>query len=150
MRRAITLLSLSALILGFVIPARSQHIIRNLGPAPIIAGQSLVCNGAVSYVAQIPDIAMARPGALFFRPDYFSLPQYIQWFIYAHECAHQVVGSDEQAADCWAVKLGRNQGFFPPQAMQQICAFTFPSPGDWTHLPGPLRCRQMDICYRAP
>ena len=150
MHAILTCLSLSALILGFATPARAQQIIQNLGPNPVIAGVPLVCGGAVSYVAYIPDIAMARPGALLFRPDYFSLPPYIQWFIYAHECAHQVVGGNEQAADCWAVKLGRNQGFFPPQAIQQICAFTFSSPGDWTHLPGPMRCQQMQMCYQTP
>jgi hypothetical protein len=60
------------------------------------------------------------------------------------------VGNNEQAADCFAVKLGRNQGFFSPASIHQICAFTFPSPGDWTHLPGPLRCQQMQMCYVTP
>lgn len=147
---SVVISALSAVVCLCSTPARSQNIIKNLGPNPVIAGVPLVCGGATSYVAMIPDIAMAQPGTLLFRPDFFNLPPYMQWFVYAHECAHQVVGSNEQAADCFAVKLGRNQGFFPPQAIQQICAFTFPSPGDWTHFPGPLRCQQMQICYNTP
>lgn len=142
----------SAFVLSLLVsisPARSQ-VLQVLGPNPIIAGVQLQCGGAVSYIAGITDIAMATPGAMYFRPDYFFLPPSIQWFIYAHECAHQMVGSNEPAADCWAVRLGRNQGFFTPQAMQEICAYTFPSPGDWTHLPGPARCYQMQVCYNTP
>lgn len=130
-------------------PAAAQTLLHLMGQTPIIAGQPLVCGGAVSYVADIPDIAMAQQGLLMFRPDFFSLPAYVQWYIYAHECAHQYVGNDERAADCFAVQMGRDQGFFPPQAIQQICAFTFPTPGDWSHLPGPLRCAEMQLCYAA-
>lgn len=137
------------LMFGFPHAGQSQ-IINILGPTPIIAGVRLQCNGAISYVANISDIAMATPGQLLFRPDFFFLPPTIQWFIYTHECAHQVVGSNENAADCWAIKLGRNQGFFSLQALNQICGYTFPSPGDWTHLPGPARCAQMAMCYRTP
>lgn len=130
-------------------PADSQIILHVLGTSPVIAEQVLSCGGAVSYVGIIPDIAMALPGALLFRPDFFSLPPFLQWFIYVHECAHQYVGNNERAADCWAIQLGRDQGFFPPQALHQICAFTFPNPGDWTHLPGPQRCAEMQMCYAA-
>lgn len=141
---------LSAFLVTLPGAANAQQILQNLGPNPVIAGVPLMCGGASAYVAHIPDIAMAYSGALLFRPDFFSLPPYIQWYIYAHECAHQLVGGNEQAADCWAVRLGRDQGFFPPQALHQICAYTFPSPGDWTHLPGPYRCQQMLACYTAP
>jgi hypothetical protein len=146
---AVSVVFLSA-VLVFSSPLAMSQILQVLGPNPVMAGVPLSCNGAISYVAHIPDIAMAQPGALYFRPDYFSLPPYVQWFVYAHECAHQFYGGNEQAADCWAVKLGRQQGFFPPDAINQICAFTFPSPGDWTHLPGPLRCQQMQVCYMTP
>ncbi|MCC7642529.1 MULTISPECIES: hypothetical protein [unclassified Janthinobacterium] len=141
--------SLSLIVLAAILgpPVAAQVILQPMGVAPIIAGQTLTCGGAVSYVAAIPDIAMARPGVLLFRPDFFYLPPFIQWYVYTHECAHQYVGSNERAADCWAIQLGRDQGFLPPQAIHQICAFTFPNPGDWTHLPGPIRCAEMQMCY---
>jgi len=147
MKTFITALLLIVQASIFAPSAAAQAILQPMGAAPIIAGQSLTCGGAVSYVAAIPDIAMARQGILFFRPDFFTLPPFIQWYIYAHECAHQYVGNNERAADCWAIQLGRDQGFFPPQAIHQICAFTFPTPGDWTHLPGPQRCAEMQMCY---
>lgn len=138
------------MIFGMAVRVNSQQIIQNLGVNPVIAGIPLSCNGAISYVAYIPDIAMAQPGVLLFHPNYFSLPADVQWFIYAHECGHQIFGGNEQAADCWAIKLGRDQGFFSPQSIHQICAFTFSSPGDWSHLPGPLRCQHMQVCYQTP
>ncbi|MDQ9169465.1 hypothetical protein Q8A64_03460 [Oxalobacteraceae bacterium R-40] len=148
MRYLIARFSLAVLLVGVGASANSQ-VLKNLGAAPIIAGVQLQCEGANSYVAHISDIALGRPGKMYFRPDYFSLPPYMQWFIYAHECAHQLVGSSEAAADCWAMKLGRNQGFFPLQAVQQICSYTFSSPGDWTHFPSPIRCQQMKLCYSS-
>lgn len=146
--RSTILAAVTACLVTISNASYAQQIIQVMGPNPVIAGVPLQCGGAVSFVAAIPDIAMAQPGRLLFRPDYFNLPPYMQWFVYAHECAHQVVGPNEQAADCWAIKLGRNQGFFPPQAVQQICAFAFPSPGDWTHMPGPMRCQQIAMCYQ--
>jgi hypothetical protein len=144
------LLIVCCLFFGFSNVSSAQPILQNLGSNPIIAGVPLQCGGKISYVANINDIAMAQSGAMYFRPDYFYLPATLQHFIYAHECAHAAFGLNEQAADCWAMKLGRNQGFFNQQSVQAICSYTFNSPGDWTHLPGPQRCQQMQICFVTP
>jgi len=129
--------------------AYSQQVLQNLGHSPIIAGIRVGCSGAVTVVAYVNDIAYAKPGVIYLNPKFFDLPGYVQLYIYAHECGHQMVGSNESAADCWAVKTGRNQGWLPPEGMDQVCRFTFPSSGDWTHMPGPQRCAQMVACYNS-
>jgi hypothetical protein len=147
-KKALVAAATSALVVTGM-PAQAQMVMTNLGTNPVIAGMPVVCNGAVSYVAQIPDIAMARPGALFFRPDFFNLPTYVQLYIYAHECAHQFVGGNEVAADCWAVRTGRDQGWLPRQGLEQVCQYTYHSRGDWTHPAGPVRCQNMRMCYAS-
>jgi hypothetical protein len=82
----------------------------------------------------------------------------MQLFWYAHECAHHVLGhmlmmapTNESNADCWAVRTGRDQGWFPPQAFQLLVATLSNSPGSvWGHLPGPARINNMWACYNTP
>lgn len=94
------------------------------------------------------DIATATPGSINLNwPLYSSQPPAVQAFVYAHECAHHLYGSDENIADCWAVKIGRNQGFLNPGSIQQICSAVYLSPGDWSHFPGPQRCQNMIACF---
>ena len=124
-----------------------------LGPNPVIGGVPVSCFGANTIVAPINDIAMARPGVIYLNSgSFFQYPAIVQVFTYAHECAHQVpwIGSNEQAADCWAVKLGRAQGWLSPQGLSTVQAYFVSSPGDWTHAPGPYRVGQMEQCYLMP
>jgi hypothetical protein len=83
-------------------------------------------------------------------------PPVLQLFWYAHECAHHVLGhivnpnlTNEASADCWAVKTGRQQGWFPPGAFQLLAQVLQNSPGSiWGHLPGPARIQNMMACYQ--
>jgi len=94
-------------------------------------------------VAPIDDIARAEPGVIYLNSwSFFQFPAIVQVFTYAHECA--------QAADCWAVKLGREQRWLTPQGLAMVEAYFVNSPGDWTHAPGPFRVRQMERCYQMP
>ena len=127
--------------------ARSQQF---LGLNPVIGGVPVSCRGAVTIVAPIDDIARAVPGQIILNPMLFQLPPVVQVFVYAHECAHQIVGSNEMAADCWAIKLGRNQGWLPAAAIGVIQQYFGNSPGDWTHEPGPTRIARMQSCYASP
>ena len=77
-------------------------------------------------------------------------PTSLKLWMYAHECGHSVVGANETAADCWAIRTGRNQGWFPPQAFQALMAIFANNPGDYTHLPGPQRVQAMVACYSQP
>jgi hypothetical protein len=132
-------------------PAKAQGI-QNLGPSPILAGVPVSCGGANTFVVPgLADIAMARPEGIFLRSDFFMLPGIVQVFTYAHECAHlAAVGGNESAADCWAVQLGRNQGWLTGPGLQVVGQFFINNPGDWTHAPGPQRVALMWQCMQTP
>lgn len=93
----------------------------------------------------------AAPGqGIFLHPALNSYPPGVIAFIFAHECAHFRGTMDEQAADIWAMRLGRRQGWINPQTVNDICASVYFSPGDWTHFPGPWRCQNMINAFLAP
>ncbi|MGE0677209.1 hypothetical protein [Pseudolabrys sp.] len=78
-----------------------------------------------------------------------SLPPKVQLFFYAHECGHHMVGMNENAADCWAAKVGKAQGWFSPSDMQYLVQIFQWNPGDWTHAPGPVRLQNIWACYNS-
>jgi len=125
---------------------------QNLGPTPMIGGVHVSCLGVPTLVARINDIGMAAPGQIILNPLLFEMPAPIQLFVYAHECGHHQpgIGSNEQLADCWAIRTGRDQGWLPPDVTGMIAAAFINSPGDWTHAPGQTRVQQMAACYNAP
>ncbi len=124
-----------------------------LGPNPLIGGVRVSCMGVPTWIDdQINDIAIAVPGAIVLSPALGNWPPVVQVFVYAHECAHHLpaIGSNESAADCWAIKLGRNQGWINLPGLRTIQAYFQNNQGDWTHLPGQLRIRQMQACFATP
>lgn len=124
-----------------------------LGPNPTIGGIAVSCMGISTWLDDgINDIAVAVPGAIVLNPALGNWPPVVQVFVYAHECAHHIpaIGSNENAADCWAIKLGRNQGWINYQGLSLIQAYFQNNQGDWTHLPGPFRIMQMQACFNTP
>jgi hypothetical protein len=99
----------------------------------------------------VGDAARAVPGAIIIDAQFLQqAPLPVQLFVYAHECGHHNIGMDEAGADCWAVKVGRQQGWFD-QVMMQYLVQTFQwNPGDWTHAPGPVRLQNIWSCYVSP
>ena len=147
--KATMLLAILALCLFLV---RSSYADVALGPNPIIAGFSVSCYGANTIVVDgLNDVAESAPGAILLNSILLeSFPPVVQLFVYAHECGHQVVGLNEFAADCWAVKVGRNQGWLTMDGISTVEAGLANSPGDWTHMPGPERIQAMTKCYTTP
>ncbi len=140
-------------IAWLVIAAPMQAARMPLGPNPTIGGVSVSCMGIPTWVDdQIQDVAISVPGAIVLHPMLGNWPPVVQVFVYTHECAHQLpaIGSNENAADCWAIKLGRNQGWINPASLGVIQSYFLNNPGNWTHLPGPLRVQQMQACFMTP
>ena len=116
-----------------------------------IDGFPVNCGNTITIITpQLPDIAVAQPGRILLHPMLRNYPTGVKLFVYAHECAHQFVGANEPAADAWAIKLGRNQGWINLHIINQICQAVWFSPGDWTHFPGPQRCQMMISAYMIP
>ncbi|HEX7853027.1 MAG TPA: hypothetical protein VF503_04960 [Sphingobium sp.] len=114
-----------------------------------LAGTPVRCGVARTVVAPIGDIAMTYPGAIVLNPRLFSMPPAIQHFWYAHECAHQLFGYDEQNADCWAIQTGKRMGWFRMEDFQWMNRELQYLPGDADHLPGPERLAGLKSCYAA-
>lgn len=112
----------------------------------MIRGLPVRCGGVRAFVQPILDIAMASPGVILSNPHFFGLPPKLQLFIYSHECAHRILGSNE-ASDCWAIRTGRDLGWFLQDHIAYPQAYFGRSSGDWTHAPGPLRVSRMATCY---
>jgi len=117
-----------------------------------IAGIPFICSSATTCIdARIGDLGMASPNrGIWLHPRLNSYPRGVIAFVFLHECAHFLGIHDEQQADAWAIKQGRDQGWITPRLVRQICESVYFSPGSWTHFPGPLRCRNMFHAFNTP
>ncbi|WP_156338079.1 hypothetical protein [Pseudomonas sp. MIACH] len=97
----------------------------------------------------IPDSAMFNGQAILLNPAVIGgLPTPLKLYVYAHECAHGMGYINESQADCVAIKTGRNQGWFPPQAFNDLIVMFQNNPGSLRHPPGPVRVQNMYQCYQ--
>lgn len=110
-----------------------------------IAGYQFSCQAATTCIdAGIGDMGRAAPGqGIWLHPMLNAYPAGVIGFVFTHECAHFLGDMNEQSADIWAIKVGRDQGWINPFTINQICQSLYFNPGDWTHFPGPLRCQNM-------
>jgi hypothetical protein len=79
-----------------------------------------------------------------------SRPAVIQWLIFAHECGHLMTRGNEAVADCWAIKRGRDQGWFTPSNFDDLMRELRQNPGSMSHPPGAVRIQHMANCFAAP
>lgn len=116
-----------------------------------IDGLPVSCGPTVFILnPSLPDVGMAQPGVIHMNPNVlWSMPTSLKLFWASHECGHQVVGANESAADCWAIRLGRNQGWFPPSEFNHLIWMFRNNTGDITHPPGPVRVSRMIACYNS-
>lgn len=89
----------------------------------------------------------------------FGIDTQTKLFVYAHECGHHVFGHQlaafninaEIQADCWGIKVGRDQGWFDLPTLQRLAIYFSGNPGDiWGHLPGPARTAHFAACFTDP
>src|SRR5437016_3593185 len=117
-----------------------------------IDGIPIVC-GPITFVLtpNVPDVGINNgQGQIYLNPMILGrLPTVLRLFWAAHECGHFFAGANEIAADCWAIKTGRNQGWFPPQAFGLLMQMFQNNPGDMLHPAGPTRVSNMMVCYQT-
>ncbi|WP_198350656.1 hypothetical protein [Sphingomonas prati] len=128
-------------------PAAAQLII--LPGALLLAGYRATCGPVDTMIQPIDDIAAAARGRIYLHPRVFDLPRAQQLFWYTHECAHQIFGPNEAAADCWAVQQGRIQGWLSRDELRLLKTSMENFLADATHRTGVVRIAYMDKCYAA-
>ena len=105
---------LGAGIYSFSAPAKTQELI---GRSVSLGGRQLQCNNAPIMV----DRTLSSEGAAddefrILNPDMLKdQPEIVRIFIFKHECGHLTVGDSELAADCFAVRSGRERAVVRPQ-----------------------------------
>ncbi len=146
-RKALAIVSMAAAVAAT--PAQAQVF----PPGTFrVDGVPVVC-GWNTFILnpQLGDVGMNNgQGQIFLNPMVLApMPTPVKLFWVGHECGHSAVGADEAAADCWSIKTGKNQGWFPPQAFQVLMMELQNNPGDFSHAPGPVRFQNMVACYQS-
>lgn len=141
--------ALAIALAGHVAAAEPNKPLSAAGVASVL-GRTMTCGSTPTITSNtFWDYGGAIKGMIILNPRKLSkIPKSVRLYIYAHECGHQYVGGDETAADCYAVKRGRVQGWLSPSGLTEICNFFSSNAGDFAHQPGPVRCRAMRACYR--
>ena len=86
----------------------------------------------------LDDYAAAYYGFLILNEERFSkLPMTLKRYVYAHECAHQYVGRGELAADCYAVRQGRREGWLDEKRRGHDLRLHRTGKGEPAHPAGP-------------
>lgn len=126
-------------------PSVAQRLI--LPGALLLAGYRATCGPVDTMIQPINDIAAAYKGRIILHPRVLDLPRAQQLFWYTHECAHQIFGPGEAAADCWAVQQGKLQGWLSRDELTKLGSSMQQFPGDNTHASGGKRISYMEKCY---
>ena len=138
---------------GWLLQAPPAHAQEVYPPGSFTVDGFPVQCGPVTFILtpQLQDVGMADgQGRIFLNPMMFQgLPTPLKLYWVAHECGHYQVGANEVAADCWTIRTGRNQGWFPPQAFNWLIMMFRNNPGDLAHPSGPQRVQNMIQCYQS-
>jgi hypothetical protein len=133
-----------------------EHLAYKGGKGQLVPAGELSYDGLEFSCARFPTIfdpALEDYGAAYFglimlsRERFEQMPPILKRYAYTHECGHQYVGFDEDAADCYAIRRGRKDGWLDSAAMDEICAFISRSKGDALHALGERRCEKMRQCF---
>jgi hypothetical protein len=117
-----------------------------------VGGAKVSCYAAKTIIKdkRVPGPGYASQGVIYLGPQYLkAYPAVVQRFIFLHECGHQYVGTDETAADCWATKVGKRQGWFSEAGVNSVCKAFWNTKGGTFNLPGPQRCQVLKQCFAA-
>ncbi len=163
LRRQLLLATTFAAIFAFVVPLKAdppptpEEYIAYVGSharlvAPgefVLDNKRQICGRRPVVIdEQLDDYGAAYPGFLIMNPKLLArVSTPVKFWIFAHECAHQFRGPDEETADCFAVQRGRRQGWLTEQGLEEVCEFIKPAKGDMMHFSGSHRCEAMRRCY---
>jgi len=149
-RRCLLLIAITA---AFVSGARAQINFEGCVDARGIPVASIPAPGLNDIAAAALD-RFGRP-VIYYNPGAFQYGRLIRLFFYTHECGHHALGhtfvsrpvTQEQEADCWAIRTLVQKGLVSDSEMIQIqMTIARFGRGDWTHVPGPQRAINLRHC----
>jgi len=153
MRSAARLGALLALCLGLVATNPAEDVAaydqgKLVAPGRlVIAGRRLSCGATATLVRDFEGFAVSSTVIMLNMQAMKDLPRPVQWLIYYHECGHILYGPSEMAADCYAMRRARREGWLNAQALDDICA-VFNIAGHGPLHPDPeARCNQLRQCF---
>jgi hypothetical protein len=113
----------------------------------VVEGRKLSCGNTATLLRDFDGIAVSSTVIMLNMGALKDLPRQVQWLIYYHECGHILYGPSETAADCYAVKRARREGWLNGAALDDICAvFNIAGHGPLHPDPG-QRCEQLRQCF---
>jgi hypothetical protein len=113
----------------------------------VIAGRRLSCGATATLVRDFEGFAVSSTVIMLNMQAMKDLPRPVQWLIYYHECGHILYGPSETAADCYAVRRARREGWLNQKALDDVCA-VFNIAGHGPLHPDPeARCNQLRHCF---
>lgn len=113
----------------------------------VVEGRKLSCGKTATLLRDFDGIAVSSTVIMLNMGALKDLPRQVQWLIYYHECGHILYGPSETAADCYAVKRARREGWLSGAALNDICA-VFNIAGHGPLHPDPdQRCEQLRQCF---
>ena len=113
----------------------------------VVAGRRLSCGQTATLIRDFEGFAVSSTVIMLNMQALKELPQRVQWLIYYHECGHIRYGPSETAADCYAVRRARRDGWLDPQRLDDICAVFAVSGHGPVHADPEARCNQLRQCF---
>ena len=113
----------------------------------VVAGRRLSCGATATLIRDFEGFAVSSTVIMLNMQALKELPRPVQWLIYYHECGHILYGPSESAADCYAVRRARREGWLSQKALEDICAvFNIAGHGP-NHADPEARCDQLRHCF---
>lgn len=113
----------------------------------VVAGRRLTCGPTATLLRNFEGFAVSSTVIMLNMQALKDLPRPVQWLIYYHECGHILYGPSETAADCYAVRRARREGWLDEKTLDDICA-VFNIAGHGPMHPDPeQRCNDLRQCF---
>jgi hypothetical protein len=113
----------------------------------VVAGRRLSCGKTATLLRDFEGFAVSSTVIMLNMQALKDLPRPVQWLIYYHECGHILYGPGETAADCYAVRRARREGWLSRAVLDDICA-VFNIAGHGPLHPDPAqRCDELRQCF---
>jgi hypothetical protein len=113
----------------------------------VVAGKRLSCGRTATLLRDFEGFAVSSTVIMLNMQALKDLPRTVQWLIYYHECGHILYGPGETAADCYAVRRARREGWLSKKALEDICAVFNISGHGPVHPDPETRCEQLRQCF---